>query len=114
MCFSFKFFTSFMNSPSKSGDAALIVKKRPTSLAQGAVQLFTDSDVFSIDFNQAAQLTPAQKATVLSAQLLADYMYFDGNTDKCSYDGDTLYCYCFYCSIIGYICPCYIAFKASG
>ena len=43
---------------------------------------------------------------VLSAQLLLDYMYFDGNTDKCKWDSDGITCYFCYCSILGCLVPC--------
>lgn len=110
MCCDFEFFTSRYTSATKSGDLASIVKKKPASLAQGAVQLFTDSDVYTIEFKEGSNMTPAQKTTVLTAQVLADYMYFDGNTEKCSYDPDSgnIYCYICYCSVIGYLWPCYI------
>lgn len=109
MCCDFTFFTSRYNSPSKTGDIAKIVKKKPASLAQGAVQLISDADIFTIEFKDDVVLTPAQKTTVLTAQVLADYMYFDGNTEKCRYDPNdgNIYCYLCYCSIIGAVCPCY-------
>jgi hypothetical protein len=107
MCCSFKFYTSFFNSPTKAGDAALIIKKRPASLTGAAIELFTNSDVYSIQFS--GNLTPGQKTTVLTAQLLADYMFFDGNTEKCKYENDTIYCYFCYCSILGWLVPCEIA-----
>jgi hypothetical protein len=42
------------------------------------MELFTDSDVYGVSFNESAQLTGEQKIHVLTAQLLADYMFFDG------------------------------------
>jgi hypothetical protein len=79
MCCDFRFFTSFMNSKTKEGDVAVIIKKKPVSLTGAFVELFTDSDVYGIHFNQSAQLTAEQKIHVMTAQLLADYMFFDGN-----------------------------------
>lgn len=109
MCCDFEFFTSRYNSAKKSGDIATITKKKPASLAGAGIELFTDADVYTIVFKEDVVLSPAQKTTVLTAQVLADYMYFDGNTEKCSTDDDgNIYCYCCYCSIIGAICPCYI------
>jgi hypothetical protein len=32
-----------------------------------------------------------------------------GNTEKCSQDDDFVYCYCCYYSLMGAVCPCYIA-----
>jgi hypothetical protein len=101
LCCDFKFTTSWFGSEASSADIALITKKKPTSLAGGVRQMFSNADVYQIAFNDDAVLTPAQKLTVLSAQLLADYMFFDNNTEKCRDTGETVYCYCFYCSIIG-------------
>lgn len=109
MCCTFTFFTSFFNSPSKAGDVAIIKKKRPKSIAGALRELFTESDVYTIEFNQAAKLTAPQKSSIIAGQLLADYMFFDGNTEKCSQDDNFVYCYCFYCNIIGALIPCYIA-----
>jgi hypothetical protein len=32
-----------------------------------------------------------------------------GNTEKCSQDDNFIYCYCCYYSLLGAVCPCYIA-----
>lgn len=109
MCFSFNFYASFFNSKDKEGDMGKIVKKRPTSLTAAFVELATDADVYGIEFKESANLNAEQKLGILTAQLLADYMFFDGNTEKCSQDDDFIYCYCCYYSFIGMICPCYIA-----
>jgi len=106
-CFDFKFFTSRFASAKKTGDVALITKKKPQSIAGAAVELFTESDVYTIEF-QDESLTASQKATVLTAQLLADYIYFDGNTEKCKSDENAIYCYFFYCSVYGLLVPCEI------
>ncbi len=96
-------------SPTKAGDVALITKKKPASLAAAFVELASDADVYSIVFNKSANLTASQKVTILAGQLLADYMFFDGNTEKCSQDDNARYCYCCYFSCIGKLCPIYIA-----
>lgn len=108
MCFDFKFFTSWFNSPTKTGDVALITKKKPTSLAAGVRELMSDSDVYTIQFGNDNKLSASQKISVLAGQVLADYMYFDGNTEKCKVVDDGIYCYFFYCSVIGCLWPCYI------
>jgi hypothetical protein len=109
MCFEFKFFTTFYNSTNK-GDVALITKKKPASFAGAAMELFSNSDVYTIQYNQNIKLSTEQKTTVLAAQLLADYMYFDGTTEKCEDDK----CYLCYCSCIGAICPCYIKLSSGS
>ena len=78
MCCEFRFFTSLFNSKTKEGDVAIITKKKPASLTGALVELMTDADVYGIRFNESAQLTGEQKIGVLTAQLLADYMFFDG------------------------------------
>jgi len=78
MCCEFRFFTSSFNSPTKTGDLAIITKKKPSSLAAAFVELVSDSDVYGIEFKPDAKLTNEQKIGILSAQLLADYMFFDG------------------------------------
>lgn len=79
-CCDFLFTVSAYGSPSRNGDIASIVKIHPRTFAQGAAELFTEADNYSIEFNPKAQLTATQKISVLAAQLLADYMYFDGNS----------------------------------
>ena len=105
MCFSFKFYTSLIDSPSKTGDIGVIVKKKPASAAGALAELMTDSDNYAIEFANKS-LTGAQKLTVLTSQVLIDYMLFDGNTEKCRSDRDGVTCYFFYCSIIGCLVPC--------
>ena len=107
MCFDFKFGASFFNSEADD-DIAVITKKKPASLAGGFTELFSNSDVYTIQFKEGASLTPAQKLTVLSAQLLADYMFFENNTEKCKNTDSAIYCYCFYCNILGALIPCQI------
>ena len=77
-CCDFLFTVSSYGSPTRSGDLASIVKIRPRSFAQGAVDLLTEADNYSIEFDPNAKLTAIQKISILTGQLLADYMYFDG------------------------------------
>lgn len=105
MCCSFKFYTSLFSSPTKSGDIALITKKKPQSTSGSAVELVSNADNYRIDFDSSQNLTGAQKLTILSSQLLIDYMLFDGNTEKCRRTPNGCYCYLWYCSILGAVCP---------
>mmetsp|Transcript_32767 Transcript_32767/g.55245 ORF Transcript_32767/g.55245 Transcript_32767/m.55245 type:complete len:392 (+) Transcript_32767:47-1222(+) len=109
MCCTFNFYTSRFNSKSKAADLATIAKLKPQSMAGALTELASNSDFYSIDFKEDAGLTVQQKIQVLTAQLFADYMWFDGNTEKCEDRPEAVYCYCFYCSIIGKLIPCYIA-----
>ena len=108
-CFDFKFFVSNLSSPQHTGDIGLITKKKPANSRGFIVELFSDADHYSIQFKEERGLSAEQKLTVLAAQLLLDYMLFDGSTKKCENRNDAVYCYCFYCSILGNMCPCYIA-----
>ena len=92
----------------KSGDLGLITTQKPRNMASGVAEFFTDADNYSIEFDPNANLTAAQKATVLSSQLLFDYMLFDGSTEKITMDSEGITFNCCYCSIIGCICPCSI------
>jgi hypothetical protein len=111
----FNFPISHFTSKSHSGDLGKIVKKKPTSLAGGVRSLLADNNsVYSIEFDANEKISAGKKTTVLAAQLLADYMYFDGNTEKCDSDENAVYCYICYCSIIGALIPCTITIPKNG
>eukprot|EP00607_Mallomonas_marina_P001070 CAMPEP_0182427806 /NCGR_PEP_ID=MMETSP1167-20130531/19862_1 /TAXON_ID=2988 /ORGANISM="Mallomonas Sp, Strain CCMP3275" /LENGTH=372 /DNA_ID=CAMNT_0024610307 /DNA_START=59 /DNA_END=1177 /DNA_ORIENTATION=- len=114
LCCDFKFWVSKASSPGKSGDMALIVKRKPSSMAMATTELLSDADNYTIEFDPNNPITPGQKATIMAAQLLADYIYFDGNTEKCAFKDDSIYCYFFYCSIYGCLYPCYIRIPLKG
>jgi hypothetical protein len=78
-CCDFEFQTSFFSSNTRAGDAALITKRKPTSLAQAVTETISDADNYTIEYNPEAKLTVTQKLSVVAAQILADYIYFDGN-----------------------------------
>ena len=108
-CFDYLFTTSFYNSPSRSGDAAAIIKRKPGSWAMGATELFTDADNYTIEFNPQAKISATQKLSVVTAQLLADYMYFDGTTEKCKDTDSSFTIYCCWFSCFGCLVPCSIS-----
>jgi len=109
VCCSFKFFISRFDSRHKEGDLGVIIKKKPSSFGGLIREVLTDADVYSIEFNPESGLGSSEKATILAGQLLADYMFFDGNTEKCKDTDSAVYCYCCYYSFFGQICPVYIA-----
>lgn len=113
-CCNFNFPVSFFKSPSHAADAAMVIKRKPGSITQVVVDTFSEADNFSIEFNPQAKLTAGQKISVLAAQLLADYMYFDGTTEKCSADNNSFTIYCCYCSIIGCIVPCSVTIPTNA
>jgi hypothetical protein len=111
MCFSFNFPVSYFASPRSSGDIAVITKRKPANMTQAAVEVCSDADWYGIKFNEQnlGKITAEQKLTVLSSQLLLDYMLFDGNTQKCKDTDSAVICYCCYFSLLGHIMPCCIA-----
>jgi hypothetical protein len=114
MCFNFQFFVSRFASDKKSGDLGLITKKKPSSMAGGFVEVMSDADVYGVTFNEHAELTPAQKITMLTSQILADYMWFEGNTEKCKRTESGTTCYCCFFSCIGALCPIYLHFPSTN
>jgi hypothetical protein len=98
----------------KKGDLGGVVKKAPKSLAGGFRSFIEDNSVYTIQFDQGANLTAAQKSTVLASQLLYDYMLFDGNTEKCSQDDNNVYCYICYCMLFGCLVPCTLTIPKKG
>ena len=109
MCCDFEFFASFLGSESMTGDIAKITKVKPEGMAGALTELFSNADNHKIQFNLNANLSAAQKTTVLAGQLLLDYMLFDGETnEKCDCDNNSIYCYFCYCSVIGSLWPCYV------
>ena len=82
-CCDFEFFASKYDSPYDSGDLAKITKVRAKGVSGMIKEAATDADNYSIEFNPDAQLGAAEKLSLIGAQVLTDYMIFDGNTEKC-------------------------------
>jgi hypothetical protein len=104
-CCDFHFPLSRHESPTWKGDLGSMIKKKPTSLAGGLRSLVGDNSVYTMQFEPSANLDAAQKSTVLAAELLYDYMLFDGATEKCDQDSNNIYCYICYCQILGALVP---------
>lgn len=88
-----------------TGDLGGVVKKKPTSLAGGFRSLVGDNSVYTIHFSESSGLTASQKSTAIAAQILYDYMLFDGSTEKCDQDNNAIYCYICYCLLLGCLVP---------
>jgi len=84
------------------GDVATIIKQKPRSLEGALREMVTDADIYTLAFNPAVPLAPQQKATLLGALILADYMYFEHNAPMCDGNG------CSLCNLhcAGCLCPC--------
>lgn len=90
------------------GDFATITKLKPKEMKQGLRELFTDSDLFDVKF-VSKEVTPQQKANVLSQMVHLDYMFFERDNDICvrNSDGSTSIVLA-NCFVYGCICPCAI------
>lgn len=109
VCCAFSFFVSMVDSPSKTGDLAMISKRDAETVSADAF-----SEMYTIRFDQHAQLTAAQKMTIVAGQLLADYSFFAGNADKCAPQagrGCTV-CRCCYVGCLGAVCPFYFCWPS--
>jgi len=95
------------------GDFATITKLKPKTMAQGAREMFTDSDLFDIQFKNQS-ITPQQKANVLAQMVHLDYMFFERDSDMCYADGNTFHIVFCNCFIYGCVCPCEIALSTSS
>jgi hypothetical protein len=90
-------------------EAALLSDTNDASPSLSKRLSLTEFDYLdSFEENTQVFLTPSQKLTIVSAQILADYLYFNGNTEMCKNDKDAVYCYFCYFSIFGCFTPCYI------
>ena len=113
LCCDFRFNVSKFKTISSrhKGNIAVITKAPPPAMLGGAAAtLLADTNVYTITFDQEYEkiATPSQKVTVLSAQILADYIYFNGNTEECKNDANGLTCICCYWALFGFVAPCCI------
>ena len=58
-----------------TGDMATIIKQRPRDLEGLIREAATDADIYTMQLQPSARLAPQQKATLLGALILSDYMY---------------------------------------
>lgn len=47
-------------------------------------EAFTDSDTFTLEFDESANLAPQQKAMMMASLVLVDYMFFEQDNGQCS------------------------------
>ena len=72
---------SRFSSEDKIGDVARITKRRPRGGFAAMRELFSQNDVFTIEFTDKS-LTPEDKALILGNQLLLDFMFFEGGENE--------------------------------
>jgi len=97
---------NFVVKDDEGNEIGRVVKQKPSSFQELAVELASDADVFAIDFKR--DLDVRKKATMFGALYLIDYMFFEnegeGKVDlvnqQCSFKCCDLYC-------CGCILPCH-------
>lgn len=89
---------TFVVKDREGNEIGKVVKQKPSSFEELAVEIASDSDVFAIEFKK--DLDARKKATLFGALHLIDYMFFEnegeGNVDlvnqQCSFKCCDLYC----------------------
>ena len=66
----------------------------------------TDSDRYTIEFNQGVALAPQQKALMLTSLLQVDYMFFEKDNGMVKCENRKLKITLFECYFMGCTCPC--------
>eukprot|EP01059_Diplonema_ambulator_P006233 TRINITY_DN15989_c0_g1_i1.p1 TRINITY_DN15989_c0_g1~~TRINITY_DN15989_c0_g1_i1.p1 ORF type:complete len:300 (+),score=30.69 TRINITY_DN15989_c0_g1_i1:309-1208(+) len=100
--------------PGKSQDVGILVKERPSNVSEALKELLTDSDLYTLTFENR-EITPQQKTVILSSALLLDYLFFE--TSKpwwCSPVTGNCAMTCCYMYMCGMVCPCKIACGSEG
>jgi hypothetical protein len=113
LCCDFEFPISRFSSEDKVGDVARITKRRPRGGFAAMRELFSQNDVFTIEFTDKG-LSPEDKALILGNQLLLDFMFFEGGENEmCGQTEDRKGCYILCCNwyCYGVLCPCKLVFK---
>ncbi|KAK3275015.1 hypothetical protein CYMTET_16835 [Cymbomonas tetramitiformis] len=116
-CSEYCFDTSFQVKNPRYPDAS-IKKQAPTNFSEAGRTAFTDSDTYQINFGQ--NMTPYEKATLLTTALLVDYKFFEFDRESCcplpkgcdiasTEKGFEIVITCFKCSCYGCICPCQVS-----
>eukprot|EP00899_Mesostigma_viride_P006131 jgi/Mesvir1/15519/Mv04314-RA.1 len=89
----------------KIGDVAIVKKLKPEGCSAICTEMCTDSDKYTIEFIDP-NLTPQQKATILSSALLLDFMFFEMDNGMVACRGNSLVITCFVCYCCGCLYPC--------
>ena len=88
-----------------TGDLAMLTKTRPKGPCACTRELFTDSDNFDVDYSENMGLTPQQKASMMGALILADYMFFEMDHGMCAVEGNKVKITLFMCYCCGAVVP---------
>lgn len=122
LCFSFTYPISSAAAEKKAGDIAIVTKQRPKSATGALKEMFTDSDIFSLDIKNADLLPssaamgnegektltmPEKKIKLLATLLAVDFMLFEFDQSMCGVTADgKAYCTLFLCYCCGSIWNC--------
>ena len=79
-----------------------------------AREMFTDSDVFTLEYNEGIGLTPQQKANMMASVILMDYHLFEQDNGMCECRGKKLYITLFDYYCCGCTCPCQIVLDGNN
>lgn len=90
----------------KVGDFATITKRKPKDCMSAVQEATTDSDQFTIEFNESVSLAPQQKALMLASLVQIDYMFFEKDNGMCKCENNKLKITFFECYCMGCTCPC--------
>ena len=87
------------------GDLAMITKTKPKGPCAFGRELFTDSDTFGVEYAPDVGLTPQQKAAMMGAMVLTDYMFFEQDHGMVNCEGGKIKITLFECYVCGCVCP---------
>jgi len=97
----------------KIGDMAQIQKLKPRNFGELCTECFQDADRYYVEFRDPS-LTPQQKANLIGALLLTDFMFFELDNGMCSCRNKKLTITLFLCYCCGCLCPCQIVFQSDS
>lgn len=108
LCCSSKFATT--NAEGK--DIGFVKKKKPETCGQACAECHSDVDRYSIKFTENAG--PGDKAAMVSAAFMADYMLFEQDNGMCTVRNGKVYITCFQCYCFGCLQSCNIVLQSNN
>lgn len=102
------------HSAGKSGDMGSIKHLRPRDIMSCLTELCTDSDRFSLDFDDST--SAQERAGMLATTFLVDYTFFEMDQGMCHYDTANKACVftCCLCYCYGCLIPCNVSIGTGG
>ena len=87
---------------------AKLTKKKPAGWSACAKELFTDADVYTVDYAPNVGLTPQQKANMMASIILTDFHLFEEDNGICKFEHNAVKCTLWECYCCGCLIPCNI------